>query len=106
MYLPHEERLRDGGWLSLELRQLWGDPTAAPNERVMEEREPGCLQPAGRMRGNGHELKDKSFRQDIKTYSFHMRTLKQWDGLPREAVQSPSLEIFRTQLDEILRNLV
>ena len=76
MYLPHEERLRDGGWLSLELRQLWGDPTAAPNERVMEEREPGCLQPAGRMRGNGHELKDKSFRQDIKTYSFHTRTLK------------------------------
>lgn len=52
----HRERLRDGGWLSLELRQLWGDPTAAPKERVMDKREPGCSQPSGKTKGNGREV--------------------------------------------------
>lgn len=87
LYLPHEERLRDGVWLSLELRQLWRDLTAAPMERVME-REPGCSQLAGRTRGNGHEVKGKRFRQDIRTYSFPMRTCKMSDGASREAETS------------------
>ena len=29
-----------------------------------------------------------------------------WDGLPREGVESPSLEIFKTQLDVVLDNLL
>lgn len=34
------------------------------------------------------------------------RTVRQWNMLPREAVQSPSLGARKTQLDKALRNLV
>jgi len=69
MYPPHDERLSDGGWLSVELRQLGGDLTAAPNERVMEEREPGCSQSAGKTRGNGQEVK-REFQMEYKDIFF------------------------------------
>lgn len=68
-YLPHEERLRDGAWLSLELTGFWWDLTAARSERVMEEREPGCSQPAGNMSGNGHEVKHE-FQIEYKDIIF------------------------------------
>lgn len=35
-----------------------------------------------------------------------MRTARQSNRLPRDAVQSPSLEIFKTRLDKALNNLV
>lgn len=34
-----------------------------------------------------------------------MRVVGHWNGLPREAAESLSLEIFRTQLDSALSNL-
>lgn len=54
-----------GGWLSPELRQLWGDLTAASNGRVMEEEEPGSSLPAGKMKGNRHEVKN-AFQVEYK----------------------------------------
>lgn len=47
-----------------------------------------------------------SFRWDIRRYYFPMKTLKQWDGLPRKAVWSQSLEVFKAQKNETLSNLV
>jgi len=35
-----------------------------------------------------------------------MRVVKHWNGLPREVVEAPSLEIFNTRLDRALSNLV
>lgn len=37
---------------------------------------------------------------------FPMRTVKQWNRLPTDLVQSLSLEDFKTQLDKALGNLV
>jgi len=31
---------------------------------------------------------------------------KHWNGLPREAVEAPSLETFKTRLDRALNNLI
>ena len=33
-----------------------------------------------------------------------MMVVKHWDRLPREAVESPSLEILKTQHDKVLSN--
>jgi len=35
-----------------------------------------------------------------------MRVVKHWNGLPREAVEAPSLQTFKARLDGALSNLV
>ena len=35
-----------------------------------------------------------------------MRVVKQWNRLPREAVDAPSLAVFKARLDGALRNLL
>jgi len=35
-----------------------------------------------------------------------MRVVKQWNRLPREVVEAPSLETFKTKLDRALSNWI
>ena len=37
---------------------------------------------------------------------FTMRVVRCWNGLPREAVDAPSLEMFKARLDGVLNSLV
>jgi len=37
---------------------------------------------------------------------FSMRVVRHWNKLPREAVDAPSLEVFKAKLDGALSNLV
>jgi len=37
---------------------------------------------------------------------FSMRVVRHWNRLPREAVDAPSLAVFKARLDEALSNLV
>jgi len=37
---------------------------------------------------------------------FPLRVTEHWNSLPREVVDSPSLEIFKTRLDMVLYNLL
>ncbi|KAK4828104.1 hypothetical protein QYF61_023466, partial [Mycteria americana] len=57
-----------------------------------------------RTRNNCYELEKERFSLDIKKSFFSLRTAQQWDRLPREAVQSPDVEVFNTQWDKVLSN--
>jgi len=43
---------------------------------------------------------------DIRKKFFTMKVVKHWNGLPREVVEAPSLEIFTPRLDRALSTLI
>jgi len=59
-----------------------------------------------RTRGNGFKLKEGRFRLNIRKKLFTVTQVKNWNSLLREAVDAPSLEIFRVRLDGALSNLI
>jgi len=109
-HLSYKERLRKLGLFSLKKRRLRGDLRNA-----YKYLKGGCqkdvaklfsLVPSDRTRGNGHKLKHRKIRLNMKKNFFPLRVTEHWNRLPRGAVFSPSLEIFKTRLDKVLCSLL
>ena len=106
-----EDRLRELGLFSLEKRRLQGDLITAFQ----------CLKGAytqealfqlfewvnnNSTKGNGFKLKEGRFRLDVRGKFFTMIVVRCWHRLPRDGVDAPSLEVFKTRQDGALGSLL
>ncbi|PKU39950.1 hypothetical protein llap_9746 [Limosa lapponica baueri] len=94
----YEERLRELELFILKKKRLRGDLVTLYNSLKGDCKEVGVglfsQARSDRTRGNGLKLHEGKFRLDIRKIFF------------TERVESPSLEVFKRQVDKVLRDMV
>ena len=112
-HLSYEDRLRELALFSLEKRRVWGDPIVAfqylkgkswGKEKL--GRDSLLVRVVIGQGVNDFKLKEVRFGLEIWKIFFTQRVVRHWHRLPREAMDAPSLEMFKATLDGASSNLV
>ena len=93
----------------LEKRRLRGDMRALfkylKGGHTEEGQDLFSILPECRTRNNGLKLKETRSWLDIRKNFLTLRSVRQWNQLPREVIGSLTLEAFKRQLDSHLSSM-
>ena len=95
------------GLVSCEAGGCWEEPRDSPwaPMRWMSGQWPP-VQSLYLQRGETVAVSHGKFHLNMRKNFFPLRVTEHWNRLPREVVDSPSLEIFKTHLDKVLCSLL
>ncbi len=102
-HVPYEERLRQRNLFLLERRRLRADPILAfkifKGEIGLNSSDFFLRPPRARLRGHTSRLLQGPSRLRRWSGAFSVRVVKCWNRLPVHLVLSPSVSIFKKQVD-------
>lgn len=108
--LCYEEKMRQLGFFSLQKRRLQGDLMDTFQFLKGNYKKAGkglfISECSDRLSCRSFNLKDSQNVLDSGKKFFLMRVVRHWNRLPRVAVDSPSLEMFKAGLDGALGSLI
>lgn len=76
------------------------------NRCQMDEARLFLVVPINRTSCNGHKVEHGKFHLNMRRNFFALRVAEHWSRLPRESMETPSLEMLKTHLDAFLPNLL
>ena len=107
-YLPYEERLSNLSQFSLGKRRLRRDLIIylKRGRRQMDKVRVFSVVCSYRAKSSGLKYEHRKFRVNMQKNFFTVGMAEHWNRLPRQVVESPSMEIFKTCLDAYLCHLL
>ena len=105
-HLSYKDRLRELGLFNLEKRMLWGHSKYFKGAYKQEGNQIFTQSDSDRTKGNALKLKEWRFRLDARGKFFTEGVERHRHSLPREAVDTSSLEVFKARLDGTLCSLM
>lgn len=109
-HLSYKERLKQLGLFSLQKRQVRWDLINVYKYLIggyqREVTRLFSVVASNGIQGNSQKLMNRDFHLNMRMNFFTVQVTTYWNSLPREVVESLSMEIFKNHLDAILCHML